>query len=169
MATPFFREPLPAHSAHVGQELEVYYRWHPYFGRKVNVRRVEHRATGQFLKVLGPSGAVVSMAAWMLDPVVCAGMTSGAPQVDLPALSELKRLVTVVAAPPHSRRDDGFAREKVDEAARRARVELGQTDEPDIRTQPDRRDERNGTDESRSDACPDSDAGRRHQHRGACR
>lgn len=37
-----------------------------------------------------PSGVVVSMAAWMLDPVVCVGMTLGAPQVDLPALSDLK-------------------------------------------------------------------------------
>lgn len=87
------------------------------------------------------------MAAWMLDPVVCAGMTLGAPQVDLLALFELKRLFTAIAAPPNSRRDDGFAREKVDEAAHRARVELGQTDEPDIRTQPDRRDERSGANE----------------------
>ena len=166
---PFFPEPLPVHSAHVGQELEVHYRWHPYFGSKISVRRVEHRATGQFLKVLGPSGAVVSMAAWMLDPVVCAGMTLGAPQVDLLALFELKRLFTAIAAPPNSRRDDGFAREKVDEAAHRARVELGQTDEPDIRTQPDRRDERSGANESRSDACPDPDAGRWYPHRGARR
>jgi hypothetical protein len=70
-ATTFSRAPSPVHSAHVGQELEVYYRWHPYFGRKVLVRRVEQRATGQFLKVLGPADVVVSMAGWMLDPVVC--------------------------------------------------------------------------------------------------
>jgi biotin synthase len=35
----------------------------------------------QFLKVQGPAGVVVSMAAWMLDPLTCAGMTVGAPQV----------------------------------------------------------------------------------------
>ena len=63
------------HSAHVGQEIEVHYRWHPYFGCTVNIRRVEQRATGLFLKVQGPAGVVVSMAAWMLDPVTCAGMT----------------------------------------------------------------------------------------------
>jgi hypothetical protein len=28
---------------------------------------------GLFLKVQGPAGVVVSMAAWMLDPVTCAG------------------------------------------------------------------------------------------------
>ena len=74
----FCRGPSPVHSAHVGQELEVHYRWHPYFGRKVAVRRVEQRATGQFLKVLGPAGIVVSIAGWMLDPVICAGMTMAA-------------------------------------------------------------------------------------------
>lgn len=81
MALPFpweqFREARHRQVRDAGEDLEVHYRWHPYFGRKVNVRRVEHRATGQFLKVLGPSGAVVSMAAWMLDPVVCASMTPG--------------------------------------------------------------------------------------------
>lgn len=65
----------PVHSAHVGQEMEVHYRWHPYFGRKVRICRVEERATGRFLKIQGPSGVVVSIAAWMLDPVECAGMT----------------------------------------------------------------------------------------------
>ena len=88
-------------SAHVGQELEVYYRWHPYFGCKVNVRRVEQRATGQFLKVQGPAGVVVSMAGWMLDPVICAGMTIGAPRVDLAALVELERLL-IGAGTPHT-------------------------------------------------------------------
>ena len=47
--------------------MEVHYRRHPYFGRAVGVRRVEQRATGQFLKVQGPTGVVVSMAGWMFD------------------------------------------------------------------------------------------------------
>ena len=84
---------MPVHSAHVGQELEVHYRYHPYFGRKVLVRRMEQRATGQFLSVQGPAGIVVSIAGWMLDPVICAGMTVGAPRVDLAALVELERLL----------------------------------------------------------------------------
>lgn len=52
----------------------------PYFGRKVLVRRIAQRATGQFLSVQGPAGIVVLIASWMLDPVVCAGMTIGAPR-----------------------------------------------------------------------------------------
>jgi hypothetical protein len=96
---PFFQELLPVHSAHVGQELEVHYRHHPYFGRKVLVRRIEQRATGQFLRVQWPAGIVVSIAGWMLDPVICAGMTIGAPRVDVAALVELERLLIGTANP----------------------------------------------------------------------
>ena len=42
--------------------MEVHYQWHPYFGRKVNVRRVDQRATGQSLRVRGPSGTVIVIA-----------------------------------------------------------------------------------------------------------
>jgi hypothetical protein len=35
---------LSVHSAHVGQEVEVHYRWHPYFGSKVLIRQIEERA-----------------------------------------------------------------------------------------------------------------------------
>jgi len=61
------------------------------------VRRVEQRATGQFLKVEGPSCVVVSIPGWMVDPLVCAEMSIGRPQVDLAALSDLTRLVTQAA------------------------------------------------------------------------
>ena len=104
--------PLPVHSAHVGQELEVHYRWHPYFGSKVGIRRVEQRATGRFLKVLGPAGVVVSIADWMLDPIVCAGMTMGAPRVDLAALVELERVLIARANPANSRSDSAIVREE---------------------------------------------------------
>src|SRR5689334_11261063 len=87
------------HSAHVGQELEVHYRYHPYFGGKVLVRCVEQRATGRFLKVQGSAGIVVSIAGWMLDPVICGAMTIGRPRVDLAALVELRRLLMGVSKP----------------------------------------------------------------------
>jgi hypothetical protein len=106
---------LPVHSAHAGQELEVYYRYHPYFGRKVLVRRIEQRATGQFLSAQGPAGIVVSIAGWMLDPVICAGMTIGAPRVDLAALVELERLLIGTANPAHSRNDVAIVREEGNE------------------------------------------------------
>ncbi|MGO7658261.1 hypothetical protein ACC702_23780 [Rhizobium ruizarguesonis] len=66
--------PIPVHSAHAGDEVDVHYRWHPYFGQKVSVRRVEERATGRFVKVLGPTGVVIAISGWMIDPVVCSGI-----------------------------------------------------------------------------------------------
>jgi hypothetical protein len=91
----------------------------------------------------------------MLDPNACAEMRIGPPQVDVAALSDLKRLVTEVATSPNSRRDDGVAWEEVDEETRRARADLGPTDEPDIRASQDRRNERGGTDKGCNHACPD--------------
>ena len=91
---------------------EVHYKWHPYFGRKVEVRRVEQQATGQFLKVLGPAGVVISMASWMLDPVICAGMVVGAPAVDLAALVELDRLLKGAVKPANFRSDDAIVLEE---------------------------------------------------------
>lgn len=41
------------------------------------MRQVEQRATGQFLKVEGPSGIVVSIPGWMVDPIVCADIRIG--------------------------------------------------------------------------------------------
>jgi Integrase core domain len=105
------REPSPVHSAHVGQELEVHYRWHPYFGHKVIVRRAAQRATGRFLSIMGPAGVVVAIADWMLDPVVCAAMPTGMPRVDLAALVELKRLLMCAADTTDSSGDSGIVRE----------------------------------------------------------
>lgn len=125
----------PVHSAHVGQELEVRYRYHPYFGRKVLVRRVERRATGLFLMVQGPSGIVVSIAGWMLDPVICAEMTMGVPRVDLAALIELRRLLMGGSNPTHSRIEIGIVREEGNAVSEVAGSGAGSADEPVIRKQ----------------------------------
>ena len=127
---------MPVHSAHVGQELEVHYRYHPYFGRKVLVRRMEQRATGQFLSVQGPAGIVVSIAGWMLDPVICAGMTIGAPRVDLASLVELERLLIGTANPAHSRSDVAIVREEGNEVSQIAGGGAEPADELLIRQQP---------------------------------
>ena len=63
------------------------------------MRRVEQRATGQFLMMQAPSGVVISIAGWMLDPMICTGLTIGAPRVDLTALVELERLLKGAATP----------------------------------------------------------------------
>ena len=55
------------------------------------MRRVEQRAIGGFLKVEGPSGVVVSIPGCLVNPLVCADMRIGQPQVDLAALADLIR------------------------------------------------------------------------------
>ena len=84
----------PVHSAHVGQEVEVHYRWHPLYGRRVRRHYSEQRAAGQVVFVEAVPGVVTAIAAWMLDPVACAGMaTVGAPRVTVSALLELHHLL----------------------------------------------------------------------------
>ena len=131
------------------------------------MRQVEQRVTGQFLKIEGPSGIVVSVAGWMVDALVCADMSIGPPQVNLAALSDINRLVTRAAAPAHSPSENGTAKEEVDEAAQRAHTDLGQADEPDVRTGQDGRDERPGAGGRRHHTCPGSDAGRGPRRGGA--
>src|ERR1700682_6179670 len=45
--TMMARLSLPVHSAHIGQEIEVHYRWHPLYGRRVKVRDIEQRGGGR--------------------------------------------------------------------------------------------------------------------------
>src|SRR6266478_2967135 len=83
------REQSPGHSAHIGQEVEVHYRWHAHYGRRVRRQYVERRAGGDVVHVEVAPGVVIVVTAWMLDPAACAGMALGAPRVTLAALAEL--------------------------------------------------------------------------------
>ena len=60
---------------------------------------------------MGPAGVVVTIADWMLDPVVCAGMPMGTPRVDLAALVELKRLLIGAVNTTHSWSNAGIVQE----------------------------------------------------------
>ncbi|MPZ35423.1 MAG: hypothetical protein GEV13_31365 [Rhodospirillales bacterium] len=157
----------PVHSAHVGQELEVHYRWHPYFGRRVGVRRVEQRATGQFLKVQGPTGIVISIAGWMLDPVICAGMAMGAPRVDLSALVELERLLIGASNPAHFRSEVSIVPEEGNEISQIAGSGAVSADELVIRQQQTGRIGLSRAGQGHLGTGSDADAGDRPQRRGA--
>ena len=87
------RGPSQGHSAHVGQEVVVHYRWHPLCGRLVRRHYSEQRTTGEIVHVEAVPGVVTVVAAWMLDPVACTGMEIGAPRVSLAALTDLHRLL----------------------------------------------------------------------------
>jgi hypothetical protein len=84
----------PGHSAHIGQEVEVHYRWHALYGRRLRLQYVERRGGGEVVHVELAPGVVMVVAAWILDPAACAGMAFGAPRVTLSALAELHQLLT---------------------------------------------------------------------------
>src|SRR5438477_12886378 len=73
----------PGHSAHIGQEVEVHYRWHALYGRRLRRQYVERRAGGDVVHVEVTPGVIIVVAAWMLDSAACAGMSLGAPRVKL--------------------------------------------------------------------------------------
>ena len=81
------------HSAHIGQECVVHYRWHAHFGQRLRVEGIEHRAGGSVASVEVQPGLIVKIAAWMLDPAACASMEIGAPRASLAALSALHDLL----------------------------------------------------------------------------
>ena len=57
------------HSAHIGQDVVVHYRWHPLYGRHVRCILMERRASGEIAHVELEPGVVTMVAAWKLDPV----------------------------------------------------------------------------------------------------
>ena len=89
----FCRVQSRVYSTRVGQEVTIQYRWHALYGRTVRRFYAEKRAGTDVVLVEGEPGAAIVVAAWMLDPLVCASMTIGAPRVSLPALAELHHLL----------------------------------------------------------------------------
>jgi len=94
------------YSAHIGQEVEIHYRWHALYGRPVRRYYSEKRGGADIVVVEGEPGAAIVVAAWMLDPAACAGMEIGAPHVSVEALVDLHRLL----------RERGLRRSYPDEA-----------------------------------------------------
>ena len=74
--------------------------------------------TGDGLEVQDAAGVVVSMAVWILDPVECAGMTTGAPRVDLAALIELNQVLTDAERNRRSPDESAVVQEERDEDTR---------------------------------------------------
>ena len=78
---PFCREQSRSHSAHIGQDVIVHYRWHPLHGRSARRIQGERRASGEFVHVELTPGVVTILPAWKVDAVYCAALKVGAPQV----------------------------------------------------------------------------------------
>ena len=82
-------EPVPVHSAHVGQVCRVHYRWHAYFGSDVTVFRALQRGDGLYVALERDPGVAVMSSAWVLDAAACSVMTLGSPMVSTVALADL--------------------------------------------------------------------------------
>src|SRR5215475_2970869 len=85
--------PSRGYSTRVDQEVTIHYRWHALYGRPVRLFYSEKRRGADVVLVEGEHGAGIVVAAWMLDPAACAALTVGEPQVSVPALCDLRRLL----------------------------------------------------------------------------
>ena len=109
--------PLPGHSAHIGQAVEVHYRWHALYGRRVRCQRSEQRGAGPVVFLETAPGVVIVAAAWILDPAACAGMAIGAPRVAVSALDELHHLLIERGFRRSSLDDPTIVQEEQDETS----------------------------------------------------
>jgi hypothetical protein len=107
------REPQsPVHSTHLAQEVEVHYRWHPLYGRRVRRQYSEQRAGGCVVHVEAAPGVIIAIAAWSLDPIACGGMEIGAPRAAITALIDLHQLLIESAFRGSSRNDSSVVKEQ---------------------------------------------------------
>jgi hypothetical protein len=81
------------HSAHVGRDVVIYYRWHPLYGRHARCSWIERRASGEIAHIELAPGVVTRVAAWKLDPVFCAAIKVGTPRVSIAALGTIHELL----------------------------------------------------------------------------
>ena len=81
------------HSAHIGQDVVIHYRWHPLYGQSVRLIQAERRASAELVHVELTPDAVTILPAWKLDAVYCSGLKVGAPQVSVAALCILHELL----------------------------------------------------------------------------
>jgi hypothetical protein len=65
----------------------------PLHGRLGRLQSSEYRFMGRFVHVEVAPGVITIVAAWMLDPVACAGMEIGAPRARVTALIDLHQLL----------------------------------------------------------------------------
>jgi hypothetical protein len=74
----------------------IAYRWHPLFGRRLQISRFVVELTAHFARTSGLIFAASSRI-WMFDESYCAGMALGAPDISIEGLNaqqsswELKR------------------------------------------------------------------------------
>jgi hypothetical protein len=92
----------------------IHYAWHPAFDKEVEVQYRESRR-GETVRVCvmeDQSGLVIPD--WMFDRSKCASFTIGAPRVSIPAIVDLRALLTEIGFDRHPARPDVPPQEKID-------------------------------------------------------
>jgi hypothetical protein len=85
--------PCTEHSAHIGEEVEIHYRWHAFYSRHVRLYYGEQRRGSAVVVVEHEPGVTTVVERWMLDRATCAAMKLGEPQVSVQALTDLDRVL----------------------------------------------------------------------------
>jgi hypothetical protein len=60
-----------------GQEIEVHYRWHPLYGRRIKVRDIKQRVGGRVGHIEAVLGIARVVPEWMPDAVAFSAMEPG--------------------------------------------------------------------------------------------
>lgn len=161
---------LPVHSAHIGQEVEVHYRWHPLYRRRVKVRDVELRGGSPVVHVETDGGVVKLIAMWMLDAPACSAMVLGEPRVSVAALHNLHQLLVDRHLRGNSQDGSINVREKRNGQSAKRRSSRSTivavdtaADEHNVRCARAPGDEHGATSKRTQSSCDSADAGRRHQ------
>jgi hypothetical protein len=74
------------------ETVTVHYRWHPFSGLSLPVRRRTQHREGERIYCEAPDGRICHLPHWMLSPE-CSRLPLGAPRVSLAALGELHDLL----------------------------------------------------------------------------
>ncbi len=93
------------HSTYSLQHATITYRWHPLFGRTLQVS--PHRR-GKELKCIYTDerpGLSRELPNWMFDEAYCAGMALGPPLISIAGLNELAAILCGFRADPATRSD----------------------------------------------------------------
>ena len=86
------------HSAYAFRHATIAYRWHPLFGRRVQV--APHRRGKELTCIYTAERPDLSreLPNWMLDPAYCAGMTLGSPEISLDGLLKLADVLDLLGS-----------------------------------------------------------------------
>jgi len=105
------------HSAYSLRSATVAYRWHPLFGRTLQVSRNRRGKDLTSIYTEERPDLARELPNWMFDEIYCAGMSLGPPQVSVEALDEL---VAALAAESKSAKRGSRLRSSVPREAIRA-------------------------------------------------